>query len=165
MLDRRFGLTCDNLLGATVVLANGQVVTCSATEEPDLFWALKGGGGGTFGVVTRFTLATHALPETFGSASLTLKAHSDEAFRKLLARFVALYEENLFNPHWGEQARARPDNVLQLSLTFQGLSKAEATAAFKPLLEFVDANKDDYEGQNSLSVASVWARYLWNGLL
>jgi FAD/FMN-containing dehydrogenase len=163
--SKAYGSAGASLLEAEIVTADGAVHVVNAALEPDLFWALKGGGGGTFGVVTRFTLATHALPETFGAASLTLKAHSDEAFRKLLARFVALYEENLFNPHWGEQARARPDNVLQLSLTFQGLSKAEATAAFKPLLEFVDANKDDYEGQNSLSVASVWARYLWNGWL
>ena len=41
VVDRRFGLTCDNLLGATVVLASGQVVTCSAQEESDLFWALQ----------------------------------------------------------------------------------------------------------------------------
>ena len=60
-------------------------------QDPDLFWALKGGGGGTFGAITRLTLATHPLPENFGAIDLTIHAKSDDAFRRLLARFVELY--------------------------------------------------------------------------
>ncbi len=60
LLGRRYGLTCDRLVAATVVLADGTVLTCDAEREPDLFWALRGAGGGQFGVVT--SLVFNAVP-------------------------------------------------------------------------------------------------------
>jgi FAD/FMN-containing dehydrogenase len=57
---RRAGLTCDALRSATVVLPSGDVVTTSANDHPHLFWALRGGGGGNFGVTTSMTFATFA---------------------------------------------------------------------------------------------------------
>src|SRR6266536_3153358 len=61
MLGRAHGLTCDALVGARVVLADGRIVDCDADREPELFWALRGAGGGQFGVVTSLVFA--ALPE------------------------------------------------------------------------------------------------------
>ena len=64
LLGRKHGLTCDRLVGARVVLADGRIVDCDADREPELFWALRGAGGGQFGVVTSLIFDTVPEPMT-----------------------------------------------------------------------------------------------------
>jgi len=160
--SKRYGLAAASLLEAEIVTADGKLRVVNAAQDSDLFWALKGGGGGTFGVVTRVTLRTHELPATFGSVRLDVQAHSDQAYRQLLARFVALYATRMFNAHWGENVVARPDNLLQVRMVFQDLTRDAALAVWQPLIDYLHARPGDYAGIESLQVNSDPARSFWD---
>ena len=82
-LSRKFGFTVDNLVSADVVTADGGLVQASATENPDLFWAIRGGGG-NFGVVTSFEFKLHPVGPDLVSG---LIVHPFARARKLLAGY------------------------------------------------------------------------------
>lgn len=160
--SKAYGLAAASLLEAEIVTADGRIRLVNAAQDPDLFWALKGGGGGTFGVVTRLTLRTHDLPAFFGAQKLTVKANSDDAFRKLIAKFVDVYAENLFNAHWGEQVRATPANTLVCEMVMHGLTAQAGLAAWQPLADFAKANPADYQITDALAVTPLPARNMWD---
>jgi FAD/FMN-containing dehydrogenase len=160
--SKGFGTAAAHLLEAEVVTADGKVRTVNSCKDPDLFWALKGGGGGNWGVVTKQTLRTFELPTHFGSAWGTVKARSDAAFRKLIAHFVQHYAGHLFNPHWGEQLHLAPDNTLTISMVCQGLGAAEAKAAWQPFFAWVRAAAQELDVIDDLGTGVVPARHWWD---
>jgi FAD/FMN-containing dehydrogenase len=111
LIGRQYGLTCDRLVGAQVVLADGHIVECDDDHEPDLFWALRGAGGGQFGVVT--SLRMHTVPEPM---TTRIEAHwSDIAFEELVSA-------------WQSWAPDAPDELtVNLTLGSEPDVPAEAT--------------------------------------
>ncbi|PZO08956.1 MAG: FAD-linked oxidoreductase [Lysobacteraceae bacterium] len=158
-----YGTAAAGLLEAEVVTADGELRIANACTNPELFWALKGGGGGSFGVVTRMTLRTRDLPETFGAVFCEIKASSDDAYRTLIAKSIEFYRSALFNPHWGEQISFHSSNVLDISLVFQGLRKEQAELIWAPFLEWVRARKE-YSFEKPFGCIAVPARHFWDAV-
>ena len=160
--SKRYGLAAGALLEAEVVTADGTARIANACTNPDLFWGIKGGGGGSLGVVTRVTLRTRELPEFFGGVFVEIKATSDTAYRDLIARVITFYAEQLFNPHWGEQIVFRRDNTIAIRLVFQDLTQQQAEAVWRPLLGAVASEPRKFTVTSAPRIIAVPARHYWD---
>ena len=81
---RRYGLGCDRVLSSELVTAAGEILTLSATENPDLFWACRGGGGGNFGINTSFSLQTIAADNLITVFLIIWRGQSDAIYAALV---------------------------------------------------------------------------------
>ena len=159
--SKGFGTAAANLLEAEVVTADGLVRIANAVQYPDLFWALKGGGGGTFGVVTRLTLRTHPLPDYFGAVFAKITAASDAAYLTLVGQVISFYRESLLNPHWGEQIRFGFGPQVSVAMLFQGLTQVQAEQTWAPLFDWVTSRPTDYTLAKPVFLTFP-ARDFWN---
>jgi FAD binding domain len=160
-LSKAFGLAAANLLEAEVVTADGDIKLANACANPDLFWALKGGGSG-FGVVTHLTLRTHELPEFIGGVLATIDATSDDAYRRLIAKMVDFYREALFNPQGGEQIRLQRGRRLWIQMLFQSLDREQAEAVWRPFFDWVAAAPQDFVVVSQPAVLAAPGRRFWD---
>ena len=160
--SKNYGTAASSLLEAEIVTADGAVRIANACNNPELFWALKGGGGGTFGVVTRLTLRTHELPEFFGGVFATVQAASDAAFRRLIGRFVQFYAGNLHNAHWGEIVNLRRHDTFDISMSFQGITQQQAETIWQPFLDWLRSQPSEFTILREPQIIAVPARHLWD---
>src|SRR3954468_10090637 len=140
-LTRGFGLTIDNLLEADLVLANGEKVRASADEHPDLFWAIRGGGG-NFGVVTSFVFRLHEVPGVIAGPTLWSLEHSEDVLR-VYRDFIGQAPRELGGffaflsvppgPPFPEELHLR--KVCGVVWCYVGTDEQAAPAAMKPMLD------------------------------
>lgn len=143
---KRYGTAAGNVLEMKVVTADGQVLVTNEFRHPDLFWALRGGGGGTFGVVAEMTLRTHPMPETSGAVSGVIRASSDAAYLALIREVVSLYPA-LNTPSWGELISFHEDNSVSFSMLALELTDASMRSVWAPLLDWVDRHPGTYSNE------------------
>jgi FAD/FMN-containing dehydrogenase len=160
--SKNFGTAAAGLLEAEIVTADGQVRIANACTNPDLFWGIKGGGGGSLGVITRLTLRTHELPALFGGANVTIKAASDAAFRRLIAKFIGFYNDNLFNALWGESVTFGADNTLTASMVHLGLDRQEVEDVWRPFTDWIAAAPRDFTVTAPFEFSVKPAQDWWN---
>jgi len=160
--SKHYGTAASGLLEAEVVTADGKIRVANTCTNPDLFWALKGGGGGTFAAISKLTLRVRDLPELAGGAGFTVKASSDDAYRRLVRQFVGFYRESLFNDHWGEQARFSADNKLDIGMVHLGLTTEESRKIWQPFLDWLAQSPSAYTIEPGLIIGSMPFRHWWD---
>jgi FAD/FMN-containing dehydrogenase len=160
--SKYYGLAAAALVEAEIVLADGSVQLVNECKHPDLFWALKGGGGGSFGVVTKLTLRTRDLPEYFGAASGRITANSDDGFKKLIEKCMQLYRDHLFNPAWGEQIIFHSNRSISMNMLFHGLNKNQAQTAWQDFENWSNETASGYTWTEPFHITMLTARHLWD---
>ena len=117
-LMRKHGLACDNLRSAEVVTADGQILTASATENPDLFWGLRGGGG-NFGIVTSFEFDLHPVGPTVAAGPVFYPGDRAKEVMRFYREFTRDLPDELTHP-------GQPDHRATRPVPARGLARQEA---------------------------------------
>lgn len=161
-LTRKHGLTIDNLLSAELVLADGRTVTANERENPDLFWAIRGGGG-NFGVVTSFTYRAHPVSDVYAGPIFYDIAHAGEIMRwyrdflpaapRELAVFLGLKMVPSCDP-FPEEIRGR--RICALISCYNG-TEAAGIEAMKPVRDALP--KPLMDGMAQMPFASLQALF------
>jgi FAD/FMN-containing dehydrogenase len=139
-VSREMGLTCDSLVSTDVILADGSTVTCSTTENADLFWACRGGGGGNFGVNTSFTFQARPVPNTSTCLVLWCRPHAIDVLT--IMQEVMRWAPRGFAARIGVSRAAGQDGVVSVIGQHLGPA-AELRELLAPALAAAPASRAD----------------------
>ncbi|MDF1796830.1 MAG: FAD-binding protein [Coxiellaceae bacterium] len=158
--SKRYGTGAGSMLQAKVVLADGKKVIANQCQNKELFWALRGGGGGTYGVVTQMTYRAHPLPKYFGVVKGQIKADKAQDYQALIRQTLEFMRDHLMSPNWGEQISFGNDNTVKLMLLSAGLNDKQMQSVWAPLESWVKKQPKKYT--IDLKFKSLPARKFWN---
>lgn len=167
-LSRKFGLTCDSLINVTMIDAQGTKQTIDKFSEPALFWALSGGGGCQFGVITEITLQLYPVPSKviggfiewpLSEASKVLKHYSDEVLSNTRDYFVYAYISRT----------AKGQEKVSI-MAFSTASKSDCEVFFKRISQWglgpkMDVSEKSYLEMQSNTYQSELCVYWRNGFV
>ncbi|MDQ3110887.1 MAG: FAD-binding protein [Bacteroidota bacterium] len=152
LFSREYGLTCDSLLKATMVDGNGKIH--STNDDPELLWALRGGGAGNFGVVTEMVFQSYPAPQQFQAYHFKSRKLDSEKAKSLLGKwfeFASQLPDSCFS---GFVLNGKTLNVLVTNYQMKN------NAALQPLLEEFKQQTDEFrEGPVSDDVAKALKNY------
>ena len=168
------GLAVDNMLEADIVIADGTLLTTNACTNADLFWALRGGGGGSWGVITRVVYKAHDKEPnyfrymgTFGSSDLACTIVGKKCYKEMVTTFVNFLNYTAENqpglwsgyPSWGPDYQG--NHYMSLYLLFFG-EEAEANKAIKIFEDFA-ASSSPWISYTDVSRANFSSFMDWHG--
>ena len=146
----------DNVLEMSIVTADGNHIIANSYHNEDLFWALRGGGGGTWGVVTSVTYKTH--PSTpFSAAFLSVNSTNVNSTQELLAEIIRL-TPSLVEQGYGGYARGSTDRI-QFTFLSPNVTAEQTQATFLPLFEFAVSRPGLSVLNSTVPYQDFWAFY------
>ncbi len=160
--SKQYGTGAANLLEAEIVTADGRIRTVNRWRDPDLFFALRGGGGGTFGIVTSLTVRTHPLPPTVGATIFEVRASDEARWQELCRRIIGFYADQLFNPAWGEQIEFRPGRRLGIRMLCHSLTREQMSATWAPFIDWLKSRPADFTLAGDPLFLTLPARGIWD---
>ena len=140
----------------TVVTADGNHVVANTYTNPDLFWALRGGGGGTWGVVTSVTYRTHP-STTFSAAFITVNSTNVNSTQNLLTEIIRL-TPSLVEQGYGGYGGGTTDQ-LQLFVLSPNVTANQTVATFTPLFEFAHSQPGFQVQNETVLFDDFWEFY------